>query len=267
MKPICKACGTQFPESAGPPSSCPICCDSRQFVPKSGQEWTTLEKLRADHTNIFREYEPNLIGIGTEPEFAIGQRALLVRTPDGNFLWDCITLVDDATVAAISSMGGLRGIAISHPHYYSAMLEWSAAFENAPIFLHGADRQWVMQPGDAIESWDGARKELAPGLTLIHCGGHFAGGTVLHWEAGAEGRGALLSGDILQVGPDGMVSFMYSYPNLIPLPARAVQGVADAVKPFTFDQIYGAWWERVIETDAKAVVDKSVARYLKAIEP
>src|SRR5436190_17509327 len=83
MKAICKACGTQFPESAEPPISCPICCDSRQFVPKSGQEWTTLEKLRTEHRNTFRQYEPNLIGIGTEPEFAIGQRALLLRTPTG----------------------------------------------------------------------------------------------------------------------------------------------------------------------------------------
>ena len=174
-------------------------------------------------------------------------------------------LVDDATVEMISAMGGLRGIAISHPHYYSAMLEWSAAFENAPIFLHAADREWVMQAGKAIEFWDGARKELAPGLTLIHCGGHFAGGTVLHWPGAAEGRGALLSGDILQVGPDGMLSFMYSYPNLLPLSAKAVEGVAEAIKSFGYDRIYGAWWERVIERNAQTVVVESVARYLRAI--
>jgi glyoxylase-like metal-dependent hydrolase (beta-lactamase superfamily II) len=265
MKAICKACGTQFPKSEAPPRSCPICCDARQFIPKSGQEWTTLEKLRDGHRNAFRQYEPNLIGIGTVPEFAIGQRALFLRTPQGNFLWDCITLIDDATIEMISAMGGLRGIAISHPHYYSAMLEWSAAFDNAPIFLHAADREWVMQGAAAVEFWEGGRKELAPGLTLIHCGGHFAGGTVLHWGAGAEGRGALFSGDILQVGPDGMVSFMYSYPNLIPLPARAVQAVAEAVKPFAYDRIYGAWWERVIESNASAAVAESVVRYVSAL--
>lgn len=265
MKAICKTCGTQFPESAAPPRSCPICCDPRQFIPKSGQEWITLEKLREGHRNAFRQYEPNLIGIGTIPEFAIGQRALFLRTPEGNFLWDCITLVDDVTIAMISAMGGLDGIAISHPHYYSAMLEWSAAFDNARVFLHAADREWVMQGGATVEFWEGGRKELAPGLTLIHCGGHFAGGTVLHWGAGAESRGALFSGDILQVGPDGMVSFMYSYPNLIPLPARAVQAVAEAVKPFAYDRIYGAWWERVIESNASAAVAESVARYVSAL--
>jgi len=266
MKPICKACGTQFSESAAPPVSCPICCDARQFVPKSGQAWITLEELRLSHRNSFRDYEPNLTGMGTVPEFAIGQRALFLQTPDGNFLWDCITLIDDATVEFIAGLGGLRGIAISHPHYYSAMLEWSDAFDNAPIFLHAADREWVVQPGDAIRFWEGGRHELAPGVTLIHCGGHFAGGTVLHWASAAEGRGALLSGDILQVGPDGMVSFMFSYPNLIPLPARAVRKIAEAIAPFRFERIYGAWWERVVEKDGLAVVGKSVARYLRAIQ-
>src|ERR1700719_273460 len=110
MKPICKACGTQFPEAAEPPRACPICSDARQFIPKSGQEWTTLEKLRATHRNAFRQYEPNLTGIGTVLEFAIGQRALLLRTPHGNFLWDCITLLDEVTMEMISALGGLRGI-------------------------------------------------------------------------------------------------------------------------------------------------------------
>ena len=266
MKPICKACGTQFPESGALPVSCPICCDPRQFVSKSGQEWTTLEQLRRGHRNSFRQYEPNLIGIGTVPEFAIGQRALFLRTPHGNFLWDCITLIDDATVELIAGLGGLRGIAISHPHYYSAMLEWSAAFDDAPIFLHAADREWVMQTGNAIQFWEEAQHELAPGVILIHCGGHFAGGTVLHWAAAAEGRGALLSGDILQIGPDGMASFMFSYPNLIPLPARAVKRIAEAIAPFNYERIYGAWWERVVESDGQAIVEKSVTRYLEAIQ-
>jgi glyoxylase-like metal-dependent hydrolase (beta-lactamase superfamily II) len=265
MKSICKACGTQFPEAPEAPPSCPICSDARQFIPRSGQEWTTLEQLRESHRNAFQQYEPNLIGIGTVPEFAIGQRALLLRTAHGNFLWDCIALLDEATREIISALGGLRGIAISHPHYYTTMLEWSAAFDGAPVFLHAADREWVVQPGAAIEFWEGARKELAPGITLVHCGGHFAGGTVLHWAGGAEGRGVLLSGDILQVTPDGMVSFLYSYPNLTPLPASAVRVIAAAVNPLHYDRIYGAWWDRQVKSNAREIVAKSVARYTEAI--
>ena len=262
---ICKACGTQYPEAAEPPRVCAICADARQYVPPSGQHWTTLERLRVEHRNAFQQLEPNLIGLGSAPKFAIGERALLLRTPDGNFLWDCIPLLDDATAEIIRALGGLRGIAISHPHYYTTMLEWSRAFGDAPIFLHAADRQWVMRGGSAIEFWEGERKELAPGVTLLNCGGHFAGGTVLHWADGAAGRGVLLSGDILQVTPDGFVSFMFSYPNLTPLPAREVQRIADALKPFRYERVYGAFWDSIISQRGEAIVAASVARYLEAI--
>jgi hypothetical protein len=69
-------------------------------VPPDGQRWTTLEELRHDHRHRLEEQEPGLTGIGTEPSFAIGQRALLVRSPAGNVLWDCITLIDEETVAS-----------------------------------------------------------------------------------------------------------------------------------------------------------------------
>src|SRR5262245_46956407 len=95
---ICTACGTQYPSSQIPPAHCPLCEEERQFVPLGGQSWTTLERLAVTHLNGFRQHEPGLIGIGTQPKFAIGQRALLVCTPDGNVLWDCISLIDDATV-------------------------------------------------------------------------------------------------------------------------------------------------------------------------
>ena len=262
---ICATCGTQFAATEMPPEKCAICQDARQFVPPSGQQWTTLDQLRASHRNAWHECEPGLLGIGTVPEFAIGQRALLLRTAEGNFLWDCIALLDEATVTLLQSLGGLRGIAISHPHYYTTVVEWSRAFDEAPIYLHAADRAWVMRPDGAIQFWSGEENEIAPGITLVRCGGHFDGGTILHWRDGAEGRGALLSGDILQVTPDGMVSFMFSYPNLTPLPAFAVQAILQRVSPLRFDRVYGAWWERVIPMNAHDIVRRSVARYLTAI--
>ena len=61
----------------------------------------------------------------------------------------------------------------------------------------------------------------------------------------AEGAGALLVGDIIQVIPDrSHVAFMWSYPNLVPLPEAEVERIAAAVEPFDFDAIYGAWWDR-----------------------
>ncbi|MBI3665389.1 MAG: MBL fold metallo-hydrolase [Acidobacteria bacterium] len=263
---ICVTCGVQFAPSDAPPAHCPVCEDDRQYVNWDGQQWTTLEDLRATYHNVFRLEEPFLTGIGAEPAFAIGQRALLVQAPGGNILWDCISLIDGATREQVQALGGIAGIAISHPHFYSSMVEWSRAFGGAPIYLHAADRQWVMRPDPAIVFWEGETRALADNLTLIRCGGHFPGGTVLHWAAGAEGRGALLSGDILQVAQDRRyVSFMYSYPNYIPLPAAAVRRVVAAVEPFPFDRIYGAWFRRVVFRDAKAAAARSAARYLRSI--
>jgi hypothetical protein len=262
--PVCATCGTQFPDSGPPPAVCPICADARQWVPKTGQEWTTLQDLRRDHVNEIRP-EDELVGVGTTPEFAIGQRALVVPFGGRRLLWDCVTLLDEPTVEAVERLGGLEAIAISHPHYYSAMVEWAHRFD-CPIYLHAADERWIMRPDPAVELWDGDVRELGQGLTLIRCGGHFDGATVLHWADGADGAGALLSGDVVQVIPDrSYVSFMYSYPNLVPLSEAAVQRIVSALEPFSFEQIYGAWWGRVVREDAKAIVLRSAERYVLAI--
>jgi glyoxylase-like metal-dependent hydrolase (beta-lactamase superfamily II) len=180
---ICTACGTQYPESAHVPSHCLICEEERQYVPPWGQTWTTLHALGQTHTNAFREYEKGIIGIGSTPAFAIGQRALLVRTDNGNILWDCIATLDDATVAMIEALGGIDAIAISHPHFYTTMVEWARAF-SARIHLHAADKKWIMRNDPIIQLWDGGTKTLWDGVTLVRCGGHFEGGTVLHWAGG-----------------------------------------------------------------------------------
>src|SRR6202050_3552116 len=122
---ICSTCGTQHAESDLPPTFCAICQDERQYVKATGQQWTTLERLRLTNRNSIKAKEPGLIGIGIAPPFAIGQRALFLRTPKVNILWDCLPLLDEAVVEAVKAMGGISAIAISHPHYYSSMVEWS----------------------------------------------------------------------------------------------------------------------------------------------
>jgi glyoxylase-like metal-dependent hydrolase (beta-lactamase superfamily II) len=262
---ICVQCGAQFDETAHPPSSCPICEEERQFVRHAGQEWTTLDRLARDHHNRFELEAPQLLGIGTEPEFAIAQRALLLQSPGGNLLWDCISLLNDETVAEVSARGGIRAIAISHPHFYSSMVDWAERFD-AQIFLHAADREWVMRKSPRIHFWEGTARLLWDDLTLVNCGGHFEGGTVLHWPGGANGKGALLTADIITVAQDRRyVSFMRSYPNLIPLGPKAIRRIVERIEPFSFEQIYGGWWQANVLAQAKAAVASSAERYLRAI--
>jgi len=263
---ICETCGTQFAATEVPPELCPICSEERQFVGYHGQRWTTLEQMQsADFMNAFYEHEPGLVGIGTVPRFGIGQRAILVRHPDGNVLWDCISYIDDITTDIIKGLGGIKAVAISHPHYYSAMVEWAERFD-CKIYIHEKDREWVMNPNPRIEYWSGDRLKLYRGLKLIHVGGHFAGGTVLHWRDGANGSGVLLTGDIIQVAEDRKrVSFMYSYPNMIPLPIHEVEHIMATIEPLEFERIYGFRFERVVTNDAKNAVLRSGDRYRAAL--
>jgi len=259
---ICVTCGVQQAETAAPPDACRICLDERQYVGHGGQRWTTQPELAAGHDVEFREEEPGLWGMGIRPPFAIGQRALLVRTPAGNVMWDCIPLLDGAARSAVNDLGGLAAICCSHPHFYGALVDWADAFD-CRVYLPAADQGWVTRPSPRIVTWDEDAIEPVPGLTVARIGGHFEGAAVLHWPEGADGRGALLTGDTVQVVADRRwVSFMWSYPNLIPLPASTVLDVADRVGRFRFDRVYGGWWGAVVLGDGAEAVRRSAQRYV-----
>jgi hypothetical protein len=258
---ICATCAVQQPDTEQAPDSCPICEDERQYVPGSGQRWTTAAELARDHRSELREEEPGLLGIAVEPAVAIGQRALLVQTPAGNVLWDCVPVLDDAARERIGALGGITAIAVSHPHFYAAQVDLADAFD-ARILLPAADRTWVQRPSPRIEFFDD-EVEPVPGLTVARIGGHFDGAAVLHWPAGSDGRGALLTGDTITVVRDReWVSFMWSYPNLIPLDEATIADIARRVGRFSFDRVYGGWWGSVVVADGAAAVRRSADRYI-----
>jgi len=262
---ICKTCGVQQAPSEQPPANCAICDDERQYVGWQGQQWTTLAELAAAGChNTLHEEEPGLTSIGAQPRFAIGQRALLVQTPAGNVLWDCISYLDDETVQAVRRLGGVQAIAISHPHFYGSMIEWSHAFDNAPIYIPTQDRQWVMRPDPAVRFFEEEAREIVPSVTLLRVGGHFDGSTVLHWPAGYAGKGAIMSGDSVSVVQDRRyVSFMYSYPNLIPLSEATVRHIVEILRPYPFERIYGAWNDQVVFVDGRDALERSAERYIQ----
>lgn len=264
---ICTACGTQFAERSEPPVVCPICDDDRQPPNVNDVKWTTLARLTVEERRVrMDQLESGLVGVGVEPAFGIGQRPVVVRTPAGNVLWDCMAYLDDAVERAVRDQGLLIAIAISHPHFYGTMVEWADRFD-VPVHLHVDDRQWVMRPSPRVRFWDGDTLEPAPGATVIRLGGHFPGSSVLHWRDAIDGQGVLLTADtIYPIPATRWVTFMYSYPNMLPLPASEIRRIRDAIAPYPFDRLYAGWPGRELTGGAHEAVLTSADRYLATLD-
>ena len=63
------------------------------------------------------------------------------------------------------------------------------------------------------------------------------------------------------------VSFMWSYPNLVPLKPQEVATIVSRTEKYEFDRIYGAFDGRTVRTNAAAALRRSAGRYLAQIEP
>ncbi|MDE3130718.1 MAG: hydrolase [Acidobacteriota bacterium] len=255
---MCATCGVEHAEATG---TCVICADERQWIPAAGQVWTSLRELRdTGHRVVIEELEPGLQGLRVEPSVGIGQQAHLVVTPRGSVLWDVPPFIDRPAVDRIRAHAPVLAIVASHPHMFGVQSAWSHALEQAPILVCEPLLDWVQRPDAAISSWRG-RHELAPGLVLYELGGHFTGSSVLHWAAGAAGRGVLLSSDTIHGNPDGAsVTFMRSYPNRIPLSGAVVERLAAGVAALPFDRLYDNFG-RGPRRDAAAAVQRSAERY------
>ncbi|GAB3346268.1 MBL fold metallo-hydrolase [Lysobacter tyrosinilyticus] len=261
---ICETCGTQYADSATPPDHCVVCEDERQYVGWNGQTWTTHAELAGKY-RLRIEDDAGLLGVGLPVDFAIPQRALLLTTDLGNVLWECVSLVTDEAVAALRARGGVDLIVISHPHFYTSMVEWSEALGGVPILLHEADRAWVQRPSKHIRFWSGDVLKLSHDVTLLRVGGHFDGSTALHWKSGPRGT-TLLPGDALQVVSDRRhVTFMYSYPNFMPMKPAAVRHMQELLSAYDFDDVFGYTWDRNIIGGGRNAVDASFARYLDVV--
>jgi glyoxylase-like metal-dependent hydrolase (beta-lactamase superfamily II) len=261
---ICTTCGTQHAAPTSPPNGCRVCLDDRQYVGRDGQQWTTHDELLARlHQRI--ELDVDLLGIGVVESFAIPQRALFIRSDAGNVMWDCVALVTPEAVQTLTEQGGVDAIAISHPHFYSSMVEWSQALGDVPIHVHAADAPWIARPSLNIRTWSGDELALTSEARLVHCPGHFPGSTVLHWTP-PTGRSVLLAGDSLHVAADRRhVSVMHSVPNHVPVGPGVIRDIRRRLAGLSFDDLYGFTWGLNVIGDARRAVDESLDRYLSAI--
>ena len=264
-KPVCSTCGTQFPAGQHPPELCPICDDDRQYINEKGQSYTGMAELDKQYTVKITQVNEHLYALKMLPDFAIGQRCFLVISPAGNILWDCIPLLNEAVVAFIRSKGGLKAIAFSHPHYYSTMSDWAAAF-NCPILIHESDKQWIMDKSEAVEFWSGHNKPMWEGIRIINIGGHFPGSSLLFLPAQSS-KGALLCGDSLYIARSKRhIAVMHSYPNQILLTKKEFASVYKKSAELEFDTMLGAFEGQSLAGNAKEIFEKSMKRYLDSYE-
>ncbi len=257
---ICVTCGTQFPPSNSR-EICEICIDDRQYVPEGGQSWTTHEKLLNDNSVRILKINDRTYELEIVPRFAIGQRAFLILSENGNILWDCIPMLNAPTIDFINSKGGLKAIAFSHPHYYSNMNDWAEEFD-CPVYMHQSDEMWIMHRGDRLSPWKGDELALWDGMKILNIGGHFPGSSILHvpW---LTKEGTVFVGDTVYVSPSMKhMAVMYSYPNRIPLPVAEVIRVQERFGQVSFDALYGFYSYQNVIADAKKILTESLNRYL-----
>lgn len=257
---MCVFCANEFPPGETPPAMCPICDDDRQWLPESGPGFMPLDES-ADNALTTDEVESGLTALTVRPSVGIGQRGFVIATSDGNILWEPPGFIGPALVEWLERHGGLAAVAASHPHLVGASVSLSHRFGRVPVYYNDFDRRWVTRPDPVIEFWTDTA-DLPGGVRLVRCGGHFPGSAVLHLPDAANGRGAILTGDTVKgVMQPGMVTFMRSYPNMIPLSPRLVRQIVDRIGELRFDRLYDAFGV-VIDHDARGVVETSARRYI-----
>ncbi|MBI3138309.1 MAG: MBL fold metallo-hydrolase [Sphingobacteriales bacterium] len=257
---ICSTCGTAYP-AGSVPEICNICLDERQWVPREGQGWTKPAELHKKYSIKLNRLKHRLYELDINPLFAIGQRALLVLSEQGNILWDCIPLLDEMTIEFIRAKGGLRGIAFSHPHFYSNMNDWAGVFD-CPIYIHKKDEQHIVATGKHLSLWTGDEMPLWDGMRLINIGGHFEGSSILHVPFLSE-EGSILCGDSLFLSPSKKhFSAVYSSPNRIPLALSEMRRIKDRLDQIPFDTFYGYIKSQNLDKEVKRILELSMERYI-----
>ena len=257
---ICCTCGTAYLlESV--PEICSTCLDERQWVPQDGQVWTKSADLHKKHSVKLNRIKDRLYELEINPMFAIGQRAMLVLSDQGNILWDCIPMLDEMTIEFIRAKGGLKAIAFSHPHFYSNMNEWAEVFD-CPLYIHKKDESHIVTKGPHLQLWTGDELPLWEGMRVLNIGGHFEGSSILHVPF-LSPEGSILCGDTLFLSPSKKhFSAVYSSPNRIPLPLTEMKRIKNRLEEISFDGFYGYIKTQNLENEVKKVLEESLARYV-----
>ncbi|EPQ52683.1 hypothetical protein GLOTRDRAFT_46948 [Gloeophyllum trabeum ATCC 11539] len=283
---ICATCAAQYTASSlrpyrigeeGTGDGCPICLDERQYVAPTGQAWTSWRELDGKHATRLEPdgRDPRIVRILTEPKAgAIGQTPFIIPSLDGSLIWDCSPYLSPSGVESIlsltSSSKPLLGMAISHPHFFCSSVTWARKL-GCKVYICATDKEWFMRKDSFVDEY--YRKNVGIPLTVecIFSPGHFPGSCVLHWDRSMEQSesslpqtGVIFCSDTCKIAVDRRrMTFMWSYPNYIPLPPKDVQKIWQSLRPFQFGDIYSAWPGEIAFGNGKEKVLNSARRFIE----
>lgn len=89
-----------------------------------------------------------------ESERTSGSTSIPLDAAEGNILWDAVAFIDSNAKKAIKNAGGIRAIALSHPHFLGACVEIAEEFD-VPIYMSAKDKEWISCPSDRYKLFTG----------------------------------------------------------------------------------------------------------------
>lgn len=243
---VCTNCGF-WQRHFAPPRGCPVCEDVRHTPPEAGYEFLTPSDVTVQFRTSWEQITPGLWMCSTVPKLGIGPVGWLVEHPAGNLAWECAGWLDDAALDFIAERGGVRWAAASHPHAYGAL--WRLQERFAPeVLVQVNDLAWttafaVTWPyDDAVE--------LAPGLSIHHTGGHFAG----HAVAFASQQRLVLAGDAFKLhwneGELVGLSCHKAFNRNIPLTYAELRRYREVLAALPFAQVCTSFDHAVVDRQA-----------------
>ncbi len=241
---VCEHCG--FWQRHFAPAACPVCEDFRHPLPDDGWRFTTAAAVAARSRCAVEEVLPDVLAVTASPAIGIGPSGYLLRTPHGNVAFEGCGWYDDAALDAIADAGGVRWAAASHPHVYGAL--WRVCERFSPeLVLHRDDLGFAKA---LPVSWAfDDRADLAPGVALVHTGGHTPGHTALVWDDAphaGRARRTLFCGDAFKFTVDAAgaatsVSTHLAFDADLPLTRAQIAGYARTLAPVDAAVVVTPW--------------------------
>lgn len=243
---VCTNCGF-WQQHFDLPTRCPVCEDVRHTPPESNYFWLTPPETNIATDTSWHQVARDVVVFNNAPQLGLGPVSYLMQQPDGNILFEGTVWYSDAALEQIAALGGVRWIAASHPHAYGALWRVQERFQ-PEVAIQVDDLVWT-NAMRVTWPWD-ERLELAPGVELLHTGGHFPGHAVLF----DRNRCTLFAGDALKFHYNGDqltgISCHKAFNRQIPLSHGEIRRYREVIGALDFDHVFTSFEDAPVDRDA-----------------